>query len=93
MNIVAGCCLFVVCFTVGVLKAELKMLSSLQHMFSVICITDMSFGKITCIVLHIIVAPVRQILKLGAGVRVPGAGTRSVRAPWPWCGIVVISKP
>ena len=30
-----------------------------------------------------IVAPVRQILKLGAAVRAPG----------PWCGIVMISKP
>ena len=42
---------------------------------------------------YLIVAPVRQNLKLGAAVRAPGARTERVRAPSPWCGRVVISKP
>ena len=41
---------------------------------------------------RVIVAPVRQNLNLGAEVRAPGARNRSVRAPRPWCGTVVISK-
>ena len=39
------------------------------------------------------VAPVRQNLKLGARTAAPGARTERVRAPSPWCGRVVISKP
>ena len=42
---------------------------------------------------NMIVAPVRQILKLGAAVRAPGVRTERVRAPKPWCGTSVISKP
>ncbi len=38
-----------------------------------------------------IVSTVRQLLKLGAAVRVPGARTQRVRAPRPWCGTSVIS--
>ncbi len=40
-----------------------------------------------------IVSTVRQFWKLGAAVREPGARTRRVRAPRPWCGSVVISQP
>ncbi len=44
-------------------------------------------------VLYFIVSTVRQFWKLGAAVREPGARTRRVRAPRPWCGSVVISQP
>jgi len=40
-----------------------------------------------------IVSTVRQFWKLGTAVREPGARTRRVRAPRPWCGSVVISQP
>ena len=38
----------------------------------------------------IIVAPVRQVSMLGAGVRAPGARTRRVRAPRAWCGLYTL---
>ena len=46
-----------------------------------------------CLFLQGIVSTVRQFWKLGAAVRELGARTRRVRAPRPWCGIVVISQP